>query len=109
LRVGDVRDDTVFADQTKSGKPRAVPLSAEGARFFTELMQNRRREAPLFLQANGERWHRMRISRAMKLVNTAAELDPPARFHDLRRSYASLFINAGAGAERNCWATAIRA
>jgi integrase len=37
--------------------------------------------------------------RLMRQASTAAKLSPPATFHDLRRSYGSLLINAGASGE----------
>ena len=45
------------------------------------------------------RWIRVAISRAMKAACKAAEIAPPVVFHDLRRSYGSLLINAGAAVE----------
>ena len=35
----------------------------------------------------------------MRAANRAAKINPPARFHDLCRSYGSLLINAGASGE----------
>jgi integrase len=99
LRVGDVREATVFAGETKSGTPRTVPLNAEGTAFFNALSADQPRGTPLFRQANGDAWNKMRISRLMREVSATTKLDPPATFHDLRRSYASLLINAGAGGE----------
>lgn len=99
LRVGDVRDGSVFVQQTKSGKARAIPLSDAGSSFFDELCEGREKSTILFRQADGEPWYKMRISRLMREANREARLDPPARFHDLRRSYGSLLINAGASGE----------
>jgi integrase len=42
---------------------------------------------------------RVGISRAMRAACTAAKISPPATFHDLRRSYGSLMLNAGSSAE----------
>lgn len=37
----------------------------------------------------------------MARASKASRITPPARFHDLRRSYASLLINRGTDAEIN--------
>ncbi|MGQ0428431.1 MAG: tyrosine-type recombinase/integrase [Gammaproteobacteria bacterium] len=99
LRAEDIGGDALRVWQSKSGKSRSVPLSSEGQRFFDELRAGKRPEAPLFLRKDGQPWHRTGVSRAMREVSTAARLEPPAKFHDLRRTYASLLINAGASAE----------
>jgi hypothetical protein len=39
--------------------------------------------------------HRVAIARGMKAASAAAKLTPPVTFHDTRRSYGSLLINAG--------------
>ena len=41
----------------------------------------------------------MQVSRAMQRSCAAAKIAPRAVFHDLRRSYGSLLLNAGANAE----------
>ncbi|MGH8258600.1 MAG: tyrosine-type recombinase/integrase, partial [Steroidobacteraceae bacterium] len=38
------------------------------------------------------------ISRGMRAACAAAAITPPAKFHDLRRSYGSLLLNSGAPA-----------
>jgi len=99
LRASDIADGSLRVWQSKSGKPRTVPLSSEGQRFFDELRAGRPPDAALFLRKDGQPWHRTAVSRAMRDVSIAARLEPPAKFHDLRRTYASLLINAGASAE----------
>ena len=41
----------------------------------------------------------MQVSRSMQRSCAAAKIAPRAVFHDLRRSYGSLLLNAGANAE----------
>jgi integrase len=41
----------------------------------------------------------MQASRYMRDACVVAKIEPPATFHDLRRSYASLLINRGSDAE----------
>lgn len=81
---------------SKSGKGRNVPLSEEGATFFRKVTKGKPSDALVFTNEKGATWHRVEVSRLMRAGSEAAGLKPPATFHDLRRSYASLLINAGA-------------
>jgi integrase len=87
LQAGDVEPASVHVRNSKSGKPRTVPLNEEGAEFFAVLVKDKTREDLVF-----DRMTRMAVSRGMKAAYEAAEI-PPARFHDLRRTYGSLLLN----------------
>lgn len=95
LRPRDVDDKRVNVRHSKSGKPRTVPLGSEGARFFDELTAGKAGDEALFLKASGEPWYRIDVSRRMRAASKAAKLSPPVKFHDLRRTYASLLLNEG--------------
>jgi len=99
LRIVDVADGQVHVVHSKSGRPRFVPLSAEGQDFFDELTAGREGDDLVFKRADDTSWQRMDASRYMARASAAARLKPPATFHDLRRSYASLLINRGTDAE----------
>jgi integrase len=88
LQAGDVGPDFVRVRNSKSGKPRTVPLNEEGAEFFEGLVKGKTREDLVF-----DRTTRMAVSREMKAACGAAEISPPAVFHDLRRTYGSLLLN----------------
>jgi integrase len=88
LQAGDVGPDFVRVRNSKSGKPRTVPLNGEGAEFFAGLVKEKTREDLVF-----ECMTRMAVSREMKSACEAAEIVPPAVFHDLRRTYGSLLLN----------------
>jgi integrase len=88
LQAGDVRPDSVRVRNSKSGKPRTVPLNGEGAEFFSGLVKDKAREDLVF-----DRMTRMAVSREMKAACEGAEISPPAVFHDLRRTYGSLLLN----------------
>lgn len=89
LEARDVGPHFVRVRNSKSGKPRTVPLNGEGAAFFAELAKGKAPEVGVF-----ERVTRINVCRQMQRVCTAAKISPPAVFHDLRRSYGSLLINA---------------
>jgi len=99
LRVADVADGQVNVRHSKTGRPRAVPLSEEGREFFDEVTSGRAGDDLVFPRQDGQPWRRMDASRYMARASIAAKIRPAATFHDLRRSYASLPINRGTDAE----------
>jgi integrase len=94
LTAADVDKDHVRVRESKSGKPRTVPLNKAGAAFFSQLVTEKQPDAHVF-----ERISRIYVSRQMRAGCIAADITPPAVFHDLRRSYGSLLLNAGAAAD----------
>jgi integrase len=99
LRVANVMDEQVHVRHSKAGRPRTVPLSAEGSEFFDEITAGRAGDELVFPRHDGQPWRRMDASRYMARASVAAKIRPPVTFHDLRRSYASLLINRGTDAE----------
>jgi integrase len=93
LKAADFVDGRVDVSHSKSGKPRSVPLSAEGVRFFEAATAGKAGVAHIFQRADGRPWEReinasRRVRRACKRAGV-----PAAHFHDLRRTYATLLIN----------------
>jgi integrase len=88
LQAADVGRDFVRVRISKSGRPRTVPLNEEGAQFFAGLVNQKTQEDLVF-----DRITRMKVSREMRAGCEAAEILPPAVFHDLRRTYGSLLLN----------------
>jgi integrase len=94
LQAGDVGKDFVRVRHSKSGRPRTVPLNREGAALSAALSALRAPEVAVFAPIS-----RTQVSRLMRKACTAARIAPPAVFHDLRRSYGSLLLNAGTSAD----------
>lgn len=92
----DARSETLLIADSKSGKPRRVPLTKEGASLFESLAASRADDEPLFRRADGSPWHRVAIIRAMQDASRAGRIDPPATFYTLRHTYASHLVQAGA-------------
>ena len=85
---------SVFIAESKSGKPRYVPLSTGGVKLFERLVTERDRSAPLLLR-NGERWKPASYQREFKSAVARAGLEDIS-LHELRHSYASTMVRAGA-------------
>ena len=94
--VGDFNPDsgTLQVRRSKGGKARHVVLTEEGQKFFAGLCAGRSPRDVLIPKADGSRWSTSQQARPMGEASTAAKLDPPASFHTIRHTYASLAIMA---------------
>jgi len=97
LEAGDFDPSAgkVFVRFTKSGNPRHVPLSAEGAAFFSRQAAGKRRGDLMFTRAGGGSWGRAHQHRRIKAACAAAGIDPAISFHILRHTYGSALAQAG--------------
>lgn len=84
---------TVTVRSSKSGRPRHVFLTDEGAALFARWCVDRGRNALLFTR-HGEPWRKSNQDRPMRLACQRARIEP-AGFHQLRHSYCSLAVMAG--------------
>ena len=73
-----------------------VSLTREGVAFFTALAAGRGRSDLLLRRADGSAWGKSEQGRPMQEACKRARIDPPAPFHLLRHTYASLTIMNGA-------------
>src|SRR5262249_31806227 len=91
----DSENQTLAIRQSKSGRPRHVYLTEEGAEFFEEPTAGRAREALVFTHADGSPWGPSHQHRPMRSAFPHAEIQPPISFHILRHSYGSFLTKAG--------------
>ena len=90
----DRTNGSVFVGESKSGKARHIPLTAGGVTLFTRLAGNRSSGEPL-LTRDGARWLPATYQRPFKAALASAEL-ANITLHELRHSYASTMVRAGA-------------
>ena len=97
MRVGQVfpRTCSIRIEDSKTDRPRVIPLSNEGAAFFAKFIEGKRRTDLLFVRSDGTPWGKSLAFRPFRAACDAAKV-PPIAFHELRHSYASNLIMAGA-------------
>ncbi|WP_244643679.1 tyrosine-type recombinase/integrase [Alsobacter metallidurans] len=91
----DPTNGTIFIAESKSGKARHVPLTPGGATLFARLARGKAGEDPLLSRIAGERWKPATYQRSFKEALQRAGLDN-LTLHELRHSYASAMVRAGA-------------
>ncbi len=98
LRVADFSRDagTLRIAEAKSGKPRHVPLDAEGRAFFEALAAGRPDGDTLLTRGDGKPWGKAHQVRPLAEACKAARIEPAASFHCLRHTWASHRVMSGA-------------
>jgi integrase len=97
LEVADFNADagTVAIRRSKTGKPRHVVLTDEGAAFFASVTTGRRGSELMFKRADDGPWKASAQARPMAEACARAEIDPPVGIHQLRHTWASHAVMAG--------------
>lgn len=97
LKVSDYdkTNRSIFIAESKSGKPRHVPLPTGGAELFDRLAADRAGSEALLRQDSGEAWKPSTYNRPWKdLLKRAGVGD--ITLHELRHTYASTMVRKGA-------------
>jgi integrase len=97
LQVADFNREaqTLAIRRTKSGKPRHVVLTQEGAAFFARLCSGRAGNEILLRKADGSAWGTSHQFRRIADACERANIDPPINFHQLRHTWASHSVMNG--------------
>jgi integrase len=98
LRVEDVdaTNGTIHIRRSKSGTDRHIVLNAEGVHLFEELCAERGRSEFVFAKQHGKPWGKSHQHRPFRDACKRAGIVPAITFHELRHTWASLSIMAGA-------------
>jgi integrase len=95
LRVEDYDDaGSIYIRDSKSGKPRHIPLNDEGQGFLEEVTAGRPGSATLFVRDDGSAWGKNHQARQLKEATTKAKLEGVS-FHILRHTYGSFLAAKG--------------
>ena len=99
LRAADMRFDVagVHIAESKSGNPRVLYLNDEAIAFFESMVAGRDGDELVFVRADGESWGDSQQARRMRNACEAGKLKPRVVFHELRHSYASIYLMSGGG------------
>ena len=92
LKVSDLDNSQLFIEKTKTGKPRHVPLSDHGIKFFRVLANGKKPSDLLLTHQDGSNWDRSHQTRPMRQACKKAGINPPVGFHVLRHTYATLLL-----------------
>lgn len=85
---------TIRIKTSKSGRPRHVALSAEGAKFFERQVAGKRRDEMVFVRSNGRRWKTADQQRPLASACKKIALTD-VTFHGFRHTYASRLAMKG--------------
>lgn len=86
---------TVHLTNTKAGTARDCYLEGEGRALFDKQTAGKKATDLVFPAPDGSRWSDSMQIRRMADASKAATVDPPASFHDLRRSFGARLARAG--------------
>jgi integrase len=97
LEVCDFNPDaaTLAIRQSKTGKPRHVVLTAEGAAFFGQHTAGRAGHERMFAHTDGSAWGPSEQARPMAEACERAKIKPAISFHILRHTWASHAVMNG--------------
>lgn len=97
LKVADYSTDnhTLFIHQSKSGKPRHIPLNEEGISFIERLIIGKKSQELIFTRSDGKQWKKNYQVRPLEAACTVAKITPTINFHILRHTYGSALAMKG--------------
>lgn len=91
----DLRAERIYIHQSKSGRPRHIPLNPEGAALFRELVKGKTGGALVFARSDGLAWGKNYHVRPLIAACGNAKIQPGVAFHELRHTYASHLAQVG--------------
>jgi integrase len=91
----DSGSGTMLVAESKAGKPRRVPLTEEGQRFFGALSAGKAPDDVVLTKDDRTAWGKSEQFRRIRAACAAAQIVPAVNFHSLRHTFASLLVEAG--------------
>lgn len=94
IRNIDLRKREVHLDETKTGAPRRVPLSDKAIETITTVLSAPRRPHSAYLFCKGDGSRILCNKKGFRAACARAKIDD-FRFHDLRHTFASWWVQSG--------------
>lgn len=91
----DLRTNKVHIPESKSGRPRYIPLNPEGRELFKVLLVGKKGGDAVFSRGAGQEWKKNHHRRPLASACAIAKVEPAVSFHELRHTYASHLAQAG--------------
>ena len=85
----------VYIAQSKSGRPRHIPVNPEGVSLFSRAVTGKTGDALVFTRGDGGPWGKNHHVRPLAEACRIAKIKPAISFHELRHTYASHLAQAG--------------
>lgn len=97
LYVEDYHVDAraIHVRDSKSGRPRHIPLTTDGEAFFADLTAGRAAGETMLLRADGAPWGVNHQVKPTAAACTVAKITPAVSFHILRHTYGSWLAMRG--------------
>jgi integrase len=97
FRAGDFddRSGTLLVADSKSSKPRRIPLTDEGRQLLESLTAGKGPHEVILTKKDGSAWKKDDQAGRMRETCTAANISPPINFHAIRHTTASLLVEKG--------------
>jgi integrase len=95
MRVRDFLGATVHIPDSKSGKPRDVPLNNEGQQLLSDLVAGKTDDDHIFWRSDGAPWGEFDQRDRMRSASRQAGIEPHIHFHLLRHYYGGSLAQAG--------------
>ena len=91
----DEGSGTLLVAESKSGKPRRIPLTDEGRQLLESLTAGSAPEDAILTKADGSAWKKNDQFERMREACTVAKIAPAINFHAIRHTTASLLVEQG--------------
>jgi integrase len=91
----DERSGTLLVTESKSGKPRRIPLTDEARALLESLTAGKAPDDPILTKADGTEWRKDDQRERILETCVAAKISPPVNFHAIRHTTASLLVEKG--------------
>ena len=89
-----LEEKRLYLPFTKSGRPRFVAINSQALQLLTEMSKERREGCDWVFPSTSHLGHLMEVRRTFETITKKAGITG-LKLHDLRRSYASILVNAG--------------